>query len=51
MAVDNEHFITSINELKNEYGVEINPVKNEKNMQVSMMGDLGDGKGFREIPT
>lgn len=48
-----EHFINVINELKNEYGVEINPAwgaMRKKYAGAPMMGDLGDGKGFREIP-
>ena len=52
-AMTQEHFINVINELKNKYGVEINPAwgdAQKKYAGAPMMGDLGDGKGFREIP-
>lgn len=48
-----EHFINVINELKNKYGSEINPAWGDAQKKFDgapMMGDLGDGKGFREIP-
>jgi len=51
-AMTQEHFINVINELKNKYGVEMSPYKGDivnKYSGAPMMGDLGDGKGMREI--